>query len=434
MTIWEAMTTPLREILLTGLMVLILLLGYLCMSILPLRRRGKAVTVTAVVTLADMVLFYLLLDCVFHYREPEKPRTWPAPVDAFGNLPVALLIAAEVLTAAYLAWAIRKMIRFRSENLTPLAVKETIDLLPAGVALASEDGRVVFSNLTMNKVSRALTGRVLTDIGPLLALDDARNTDDAGEDNDARSNIFRVTEPDGTRVWQFASDTAEEDGKTYLRLVATDISAQAEINAELQAKHDKLTEINRRLDIFNRNAERIIVSQELLNARMQVHNETGHILLASRHFMEHPEAVNEMEFLHTLKLTNAHLLNEYETDDTERDELSEAIEMASEIGVKVKLNGMIPEGGAPRSILAAAINECATNIRKHADGDLLTVNTDMSGETVVFTLVGSGNAPAGPVTETGGLASLRKLTEKEGGTMEVSAEPDFTLTIRMPNA
>ena len=446
MTIRETMTTLLREILLTGQMILILLLGYLSMAMLPLRRKGKMSTLTVAVEVANLVLFYLLLDCVFHYREPEKPRTWPAAVDAFGKLPVALLIAAEVLTAGYLVWAIRKMIRFRSENLTPLAVKETIDLLPAGVAMAEEDGKVVFSNLTMNKVSRALTGRVLTDIGPLLALGGMQvpaGVGDGGEmqiepdegesDDGTRSNIFRVTEPDGTRVWQFASDTTEEDGKTYLRLVATDISAQAGINAELQAKHDKLTEINRRLDIFNRNAERIIVSQELLNARMQVHNETGHILLASRHYMEHPEAVNEAEFLHTLKLTNAHLLNEYETDDTERDALSEAIEMASEIGVKVKLNGMIPEDGAPRTILAAAISECATNIRKHADGDLLTVDTQTDGESVVFTLAGNGNPPAGPVTETGGLASLRTLTEQEGGTMEVTTTPGFTLTIRLEN-
>ena len=414
MTIWEAMTTPLREILLTGQMILILLLGYLAMAIRPLRRSGKIFTLTAAVEVCNLVLFYLLLDCVFHYGDPEKPRTWPAAVDAFGKLPVAVLIAAEVLSAGYLVWAIRKMIRFRRENLTPLAVKETIDLLPAGVAMAEEDGRVVFANLTMNKVSRSLTGRVLTDIKPLLALGN------------------RATIPDSSRVWQFASDTTEENNKTYIRLVATDISAQAEINAELQAKHDKLTEINRRLDIFNRNAERIIISQELLTARMQVHNETGHILLASRHYMEHPEAVNETEFLHTLKLTNAHLLNEYETDDTERDELSEAIGMASEIGVKVKLNGMIPESGTPRSILAAAINECATNIRKHADGDQLSVNTETAGKTITFTLTGNGKAPAGTITETGGLASLRTLTEKEGGTMEIEAKPDFTLTIRVP--
>ena len=40
----------------------------------------------------------------------------------------------------------------------------------------------------------------------------------------------------------------------------------------------------------------MIISQELLNARMQVHNETGHVLLASRRYMDHPDAVDEENF------------------------------------------------------------------------------------------------------------------------------------------
>ena len=57
MTIWEAMTTLLREILLTGLMVLVLLLGYLSMAVLALRKKGKLAVATIAVTVADMVLF-----------------------------------------------------------------------------------------------------------------------------------------------------------------------------------------------------------------------------------------------------------------------------------------------------------------------------------------------------------------------------------------
>ena len=77
MTIWETMTTLLREILLTGEMVLILLLGYLTMAIWPLRGRQKMTALTAAVAVFNLVLFYLLLDCVFHYGDPKKPRIWP---------------------------------------------------------------------------------------------------------------------------------------------------------------------------------------------------------------------------------------------------------------------------------------------------------------------------------------------------------------------
>ena len=423
MTIWEAMTTLLRELFVGVSMVLLLLLCHLCLALHGVKRFGRATRIALLAAFANLVLFYFLLDCIFHYREPEKPRTWPAAVDAFGRLPVACLIAAEVLTAAYLILAFRQLSHYRRENLTPLSVKKAIDLLPAGVAFAADEDNVVFANLTMNSISRALTGRVLTNLSPILELGEA--TDNC---------TFRLSDPNGAATWQFASDTVEKDGTQYRRLIATDISAQAAINATLQEKHDKLTELNRRLDIYNRNAERIIISQELLNARMQVHNETGHILLASRHYMDHPSAVEEEGLLLALRLTNAHLLNEYESDDTERDALSEAIEMASSIGVKVKLGGIIPESGDPRTILAAAVSECATNVRKHADGDTLTVTTDEADGSVTMTLTGNGNPVAKPVTESGGLASLRRLTEQSGGSMEITATPDFTLTIRVPAA
>ena len=43
-----------------------------------------------------------------------------------------------------------------------------------------------------------------------------------------------------------------------------------------------------------------------------------------------------------------------------------------------------------------------------------------------------GDKPDGEVTEGGGLGSLRKKVEREGGTMMVQSDPEFTLTIALP--
>ena len=59
------------------------------------------------------VLFYFLLDCIFHYEEPEKPRIWPSAVNAFGKLPLSCLIAAEVLTTTYLVFAFCRLSQYR---------------------------------------------------------------------------------------------------------------------------------------------------------------------------------------------------------------------------------------------------------------------------------------------------------------------------------
>ena len=249
---------------------------------------------------------------------------------------------------------------------------------------------------------------------------------------------------DGTKTWQFTQEHITWRGKPYIQLTANDITEEAWINEELKNKNKKLKEIKSRLEIYNRRAEQITISRELLNARRQVHSETGHILLASRHYMEHPESIDDDNFLNTLKQTNMHLLKEYEEDDTEVDQLAEAVEMAKAIAVKVKINGMIPETGELRDILASAINECATNTQKHADGDTLTVTTEEKEDTIIFVLTGngqppvkdsasSGSVPENTIRETGGLASLRTLVENAGGTLEIEAEEDFTVIIKMKN-
>ena len=284
-------------------------------------------------------------------------------------------------------------------------------------------GNVVFANLSMNAISESRFGKDITLIAGF-------------EHNTVYS--------DGTKTWQFTQKNITWNGKPYIQLTANDITEEARINEELKNKNKKLKEIKSRLEIYNRRAEQITISRELLNARRQVHSETGHILLASRHYMEHPESIDEDSFLSALKQTNMHLLKEYEEDDTEVDQLTEAVEMAKAIAVRVKINGMIPETGELRDILASAINECATNTKKHADGDTLTVTTEENENTVIFILNGNGQPPekdtagtgsvnGNTIRETGGLASLRTLVENAGGTMEIKAEDGFTVIIKMKN-
>ncbi len=148
--------------------------------------------------------------------------------------------------------------------------------------------------------------------------------------------------------------------------------------------------------------------------------------------MDHADAIDETMLLQALKNTNSYLLKEFEEDDTVRDPLADALEMAESIGVTIKLGGLLPEDKDVRSLLAAAIRECATNTRKHADGDLLLVDTAETDEGFELKLSGNGRVEAGPVKETGGLKSLRTLAENTGGSMEALADKEFTLRIFVP--
>ena len=53
-------------------------------------------------------------------------------------------------------------------------------------------------------------------------------------------------------------------------------------------------------------------------------------------------------------------------------------------------------------------------------------------ERMIVTFTNNGEAPAGEIEEKGGLASLRELTEKVGGTMTVCTGPSFAIRLELP--
>ena len=422
MTIWEAMNTSFRTVIFISVTLCLLSQLYFFLFFLGLRKKKVMIICSFALLLICAVLFFVLYDGLFHYEDDAYPRTWPAVVSSFCSLPAVVLLIIGLIFAGCLIVEFAEMRRVRKAQLSPMAIKETIDLLPVGVAFAGEDGNVALSNLTMNELALSLTGNVLSDIRLLQ-----KETGLEGEVNDIRKQSAICS--DAGRSWQITSGQITEGEKLYRLLTATDITAEVQLNEKLKATNRKLTEINRRLEIYNRTAEELVISQELLNARMQIHNETGHVLLACRHYLDHPGQMDEVSLLKMLKLTNAHLLKEYEDDDTEKDPLVDAIRMAGLIGVTVSMSGVIPEEEDSRKLIAAAISECATNIKKHSDGNVLFVVTEKKNDSFTFSLSGESSVGDAQIEESGGLASLHRLVDRAGGSMEVTNTDAFTVKI-----
>ena len=420
MTIHEALFSSAGEPLMT--ILLLILTGQLILIFASFRDgRSSRVKLLKLLQFAlGFAVFYLpMLDICWVHDHTNESRARPAILAAFGSLPIIVMILVEILFSVILLVSFRDLIRYRNHHPTAKSVKETMDLLPAGIAFARPDGTVVFSNLAVSRLSRALTGKAFTDL-------EAFRTGTAAESG------AQITLPDASAVWQLARETLDVDGEAYVQLTATDITEQAAFTRQLEEKNAKLRDIHMRLNLYNRQADRIIIAQELLTARMAVHNEVGNVLLESRHYLTDPAAFDEEKLLQALKNTNTYLLREVEEDDTARDALAEALETAEAIGVDVAISGMIPAKDPFRGILAAAVSECASNAVKHANGDALSVTIQSTDTEISCVLRSNGGAPELPIRKTGGLKSLRTLVEKEKGTMETAVSPAVTVTIRLP--
>lgn len=428
MTVLELRCSSAWVILTAPLLLMITLQLYLIISAFG-NRRSRKIRILYIlhflVSFAFMFIFFYQDSSWTAYREFELP--FSGLYRLLEGFPVLAVLIYYAVTVPVIVMGICDIIRYRRTHLTSESIKETMDLLPVGVAFTDTDGTAAFSNMTINSLSRSLTGKVFTGMDTFMKGVREHSTSD-------HSGI--ITMPDGTGVWQMEERRVTASGEDYIQLTATDISRQAVFTKELERKNKKLRDIQMRLTMYNKTADRMVISRELLTARMAVHNELGNVLLESRHYLNDPESFDEEVLLAALKNTNTYLLREYEEDDTERDSLTDAMEMAGTIGVDVHITGIIPSEDPARSILAAAIIECATNTVKHAEGDEIHIGISSrstgSVASTVISIRNNGIQPTEKVRESGGLLSLRALVEKESGSMRICSSPDLELTITLP--
>ncbi len=389
-------------------------------------REGRRVEVSAAILISvlNFLLSFALLVVIMDFAmtrfiSPEDewkflPFEW-----ALFAQPWLWIVCGELICTVILILLFRSDFKYRKKHLTPDAIRQTVDLLPAGICISDEKGTVLLSNLKMNAICRELTGHMLSDANRFTAQIEA--------DGEEQNNRYFVKLQSGT-VCQFEQSALTESGREYNCLTAIDVTERYRVTEELKTKNAHLQEIRRRMQAVSDLSGDMFVAQEEAAARAALHNQLGQVLLMGRHYLEHPAETDANLVYITTTQMNSFLLGEYKEPKEHKDDLlTEVLWMARSIGVTVEINGSLPEHASARTILAHAIQECAANTVKHAGGDRL--NVTLSENEIDIT--NNGKPPKGEIAESGGLLSLRHSAEEAGGTMTVQSQPEFKLTIQL---
>ena len=357
--------------------------------------------------------FCLLLDGSFTVDYFDRRRAYLGLTRLIFDAPWIAVAVIELLFAAILFISLMILRRYERRHLSNGAIKETVDSLPVGICFAKEDGTVVLKNLLADSICRELTGGALTDL-------------------DRFWTVSIVVLPSGKTV-MFQRCDIEVDSERFIQLIACDISEQYRMTAELRDKNQKLLDIQQRMKAFGEMSQRLAMTEEILRARVSIHDEMGHLLLSGKYCLDRPETADRDNLLRLERYTHLLLMNEgEEPDDALPSGIDGAFAAAREMGVKVDLSGNLPQSRAERAILSRAILECAANTAKHGCGDRLSVELTDDRDGLTIVLSGNGTPPDAPITEAGGLSMLRRTVETVSGTMNVRCDPNVTVELRIP--
>lgn len=385
------------------------------------RRRsnhGLRITRLLLLCLVDYALFQCTIGFTSQKNETDFAIRLVAQYAALPAIAVAGVCLAITVLEVYLLLSLH---RWYNTHITSASIKETIETLPVGICAFEPNGRITLRNKTMEQLCRSLTGL------PLLNGNEFVQT---LTEKKADLTDFAVSLPD-YGVWSFTKDEIRSGSACFSLLIAYNVTENYQKTQMLAKRQKTVQELNRKLLAYNRQIEQAITQQEILNAKVRIHDEMGSGLLAIKHYLVSGGSDKERsELLERLK-ENIRFLQE-EANPPEQDEYSLILSTAENLGVSVRISGMLPQTEPNKRILGAAIHECFTNIIRHTSGDTLYVSITEDACTITAQFTDNNTRPVGEIAETGGLRSLRDLTEQAGGEMRITADPRYCLTIILP--
>lgn len=393
----------------------LLMAAALFLLILGIRQRRKAwlVALMAIHFAWDFYLVFCLMDARLVIAMVSVTK-WvlDCPVWALG-LMEGLSFAAIVLTSIDSA-------HYAKTYLWHESVKQAIDALPVGICVG-KGNKIYLVNVRMNEFCVAAFGGAPDTADGLWA-----KVEEVGEQEGERRLVHG-----GGKTLMFGNSTVEIGGTAYRQVVASDVTEQYRITRELQTKHDKLKEVQLKALEVRYQTEELAKNKELLEARVRVHDEIGHILLLGKYYFEHDDQ-DAGALIGAIKTSSNLLMGVENAMEGQVDPYQEAVKWAEAIGLGVELVGDVPQESVPRKVVAQAIRECATNAVKHADATEMKVEIEVDAEQTAVRITNNGKPPKGDIVLSGGLRSLQKAVEEVDGQMKPESAPCFILTIILP--
>ncbi len=402
MTTWMQLPEQAR------LMWLMALFLILCVQLFGLirsfeHRKGRHWKDTALWSLLSLIFLLVLYDL----PQAHNLHLWVI---------VIITLAATAIAVSSLYFSTRHS----RWHITRASIKEAMDDLPVAGCYFTSNGTVKLCNRQMYAIFRTMSGRDLQTLSELhTALAHCRDHG-VGRAQDG-GYVF----PDGG-VWYYTERQACADGVHYTEAIFTNGTELFAANDELDRDNRELLRVNGKLRKMYARAEDRIREREYLTFKMKIHDDIGQSLSVLRQMLQNGASQEETE-RQIKKLSVAAGTLVYTPGAGSDDPYDALLAQAAELGVEIRLDGMLPIEPDIYDLVVQAVRECMTNCVRHAHGTAVFVRIIgiPGGYTVAIT--NDGQKPYGPILEGSGLSALRQSIENAGGEMSLSHYPEFLL-------
>ena len=329
------------------------------------------------------------------------------------------------------------------KNTSAKMIKKAIDSYPGGICFFALDGRVILVNEKMNQLALELTGHTI--LNAKATWEELTNFANNGKaekltqswlpkDTDKANGsprqqlFFRFS---NSSVWRF--ELIFLDSNT-VQIEAAEITELYRISEELYENTIRLREMQKRQKALLDSIVEVNLNKEILAAKMHIHDELGHCLLATTKAMTEDNLAENADMLRKSWNSTIRDFSNISTVWTVPDSSlqSELMQVAELIGCKVIFSGKQPTQRKALQLLYAAIREALTNAVRHADATVLTVKIEQDEKSYHIEISDNGSVSVSSITEGNGLSALRQRLEQEGASLKVLCDKSVSLIVDIP--
>ena len=245
------------------------------------------------------------------------------------------------------------------------------------------------------------------------------------------NNIF----DDGESIWHFDEKRIEtSSGEKLYQINAVNVTTEIKLSSEIMEDNERLRELNEKLKEYSRDIDHTVKEEELLGAKVKIHDEFGRVLLLARAVLSgNEETIKTDELIRNWKNTVALFGSGAMSSDRNSDNpVSGIMDAANFLGVEIEFKGDISDNVTFKNLLYAGARECLTNLVKHAHGNRLVITVSEAEFYTRISFENNGEPPKGEIRYGGGLTSLSKICDRSRASMHVECDNVFRVVIEIP--
>ena len=327
------------------------------------------------------------------------------------------------------------------KNTSAKMIKKAIDSYPGVICFSALDGRVILVNEKMNQLMLELTGHTILNAkvtweelanfasnGKAEKLTQSWLPKDPDKESIHQQLFFRFSD---SSIWRFELRFLDLN---TVQIEAAEITELYRLSEELYENTIRLQDMQKRQKALLDGIVEVNLNKEILTAKMHIHDELGHCLLATTKAITEDSLAENADTLRKSWNSTIQDFSNISTVWTVPDSSlqPELMQVAELIGCKVIFLGEQPKSRKALQLLYAAIREALTNAVRHVNATELMVKIEQDEKSYHIEISDNGSVSVSSITEGNGLSALRQRLEQEGASLKVLCDNSVSLIIDIP--